>query len=105
MALRLDLALTLSDDGSTFLVETSDVAVTLPAGDVLGIMPDDVKRVLGRIIRAQARDAQAARDRAEADRAAALERRRAADDELASITALAGELPADPDPPADPPAE
>lgn len=32
MPLRLDLTLTLADDGATFLVETTDVETTIPAG-------------------------------------------------------------------------
>jgi hypothetical protein len=97
MPLRVDLTLTLVDDGATFLVETSDVQATVPAGDVLGIMPPELKYALRQAARGQAEATRSVRDQAEAERADALARRKAADEDLASASALAESLPAPPD--------
>lgn len=97
MPLRLDLTLTLADDGATFLVETTDVQATVPAGDVLGIMPPELKHALRQAARDQAEATRAVRDQAEADRADALARKRAADAELTAAEAIVDALPAPPD--------
>jgi len=95
--MRIDLSLTLADDGRTFLAETTDATATLDAAAVLALMPDELKAVLARSLRQELEESRVLADQAESDRRAALERKRELDGKVAGLEAVAEGLPAPPE--------